>query len=236
LLNPQNPFAFQISSRRKNKKAKTATQLSPNIKGICPSCKNTVQRIKKFDENGTKLPPALCLKCLKQKIHAEILEIPDTMKPWRIQDASNDHSYYWDRRFQCSDCNKYYFDFFTFGSLCKHRGHIPPNGYMCRLCCKHIDDSVPKEPKTKKAGLKRAATEEWAHVNVPLRAWGAAFDAGAFLFRPNEPEQQFIPQQQQVGIDRIEHQILGPEVVGPQVVLRPEDFDFPLFQNEEEVF
>lgn len=168
MLNPQNPFAFEhrqhLIERKKRQSIRTPAirQFSKNIKGICPGCRTGYQKLRLYDKLGTKLPFFACPHCYKVAgLLTPVINIPENLRPWKIiseASISPDAAYYFNRRFSCRGCSQVFADFYTFGALCNHKTHTPPNGYFCRLCCTKESTEKEKAAKLEKAGTTSIAS------------------------------------------------------------------------------
>lgn len=145
-VNRQRPFAYLEHPAYRDKQNKAEkVQFSRNIKGLCPVCISPFQRIPKFGKEDpvTKVAPVLpfypCPKCLKQGRSIAVLELPESLRPWKINTSLKKPSYtaFLDRKsfFECSVCHKSFANLAVFGSLCTHKNHVPPTSLTCRFCC-----------------------------------------------------------------------------------------------------
>lgn len=145
-VNRQRPFAYLEHPAYRDKQNKAEkVQFSRNIKGLCPVCISPFQRIPKFGKEDpvTKVAPVLpfypCPKCLKKGRSIAVLELPESLRPWKINISLKNPRYagFLDRNspFECSVCHKGFANLAVFGSLCTHKNHVPPTSFTCRFCC-----------------------------------------------------------------------------------------------------
>lgn len=124
-----------------------------------------------------------------------IIEFPKELIPWQITgtDISGIDNY----NFYCQNCQKFYADFNTFGAICGHKKHSPPDNYWCRLCCTKA--ASPEEDQPKLLRKKRINKRD-----LKQRLYGRRFGVAGLVapvWQFNEVQVPPIPQPE-INIER----------------------------------